>query len=107
MQTSVLLTTYQLRVCFLRRIEKRGFKYFIRIRLVLTSYFSHSPFVQNVSRLFNDPMDFFDHPYYRVSKLMLSMVGQWPDQNPNVRLLSLCFVTLLTTSFITTEVNII
>ncbi|KAL2738322.1 odorant receptor 13a-like [Vespula maculifrons] len=32
------------------------------------------------------------------------MVGQWPDQNPNVRLLSLCFVTLLTTSIIITEV---
>ncbi|KAF7388553.1 hypothetical protein HZH68_012495 [Vespula germanica] len=49
-------------------------------------------------------MDFFDHPYYRVSKLLLSMVGQWPDQNPNIRLLSLCFVTLLTTSIIITEV---
>ncbi|XP_035728239.1 uncharacterized protein LOC118444250 [Vespa mandarinia] len=95
--------TYQLHVHFFKKIEKGGFKYFIRIRLVLTSYFSHSSFVQNVSRLFNNPMDFFDHPYYRLSKLLLLMVGQWPNQNPNVRLLSLCFVTLLTTSIITTE----
>ncbi|XP_046830088.1 uncharacterized protein LOC124429194 [Vespa crabro] len=95
--------TYQLHIRFFKKIEKGGFKYFIKIRLVLTSYFSHSPFVQNVSRLFNNPMDFFDHPYYRLSKLLLLMVGQWPNQNPNVRLLSLCFVTFLTTSIITTE----
>ncbi|XP_015178584.1 PREDICTED: uncharacterized protein LOC107067508 [Polistes dominula] len=66
--------------------------------------FLTSLLVQNVSRLLNNPMDIFDLPYYRVSKLFLSMIGQWPDQNPNVRLFSLCFVTSLTTSIIITEI---
>ncbi|XP_043486315.1 uncharacterized protein LOC122513880 [Polistes fuscatus] len=85
-------------------MEKRGFKYFNRIRPVLSRHFSNSSFVQNVSRLLNNPMDIFDLPYYRVSKLFLSMIGQWPDQNPNVRLFSLCLVTSLTTSIIITEI---
>ncbi|XP_035741912.1 uncharacterized protein LOC118450327 [Vespa mandarinia] len=49
-------------------------------------------------------MDFFDHPYYRLTKKLLSLVGQWPYQESSERRFRSFIVFISLFSFLSTQV---
>lgn len=50
-------------------------------------------------------MDTFEHPYYRLNKRLLVMVGQWPYQNWTDRFIRRCIVNLIFVVFVITQVS--
>lgn len=49
-------------------------------------------------------MDTFEHPYYKLNKRLLVMVGQWPYQSWSDRFFRRCIVNLIFTVFVITQV---
>ncbi|XP_046835595.1 uncharacterized protein LOC124431569 [Vespa crabro] len=49
-------------------------------------------------------MDFFDHPYYRLTKKLLSLIGQWPYQESSERRFRSFIVFISFFSFLSTQI---
>ncbi|XP_047365385.1 uncharacterized protein LOC124955263 [Vespa velutina] len=52
-------------------------------------------------------MDIFDHPYYKVNKRLLVLIGQWPYQNSYDRFFRRCFVNFIFTGFAITQIALV
>ncbi|KAL2738901.1 odorant receptor 4-like isoform X1 [Vespula squamosa] len=52
-------------------------------------------------------MEVFEHPYYRLSRRLLLLVGQWPYQDKFDRRFRTCFVISLLISFGVTQISLL
>ncbi|XP_047365384.1 uncharacterized protein LOC124955262 [Vespa velutina] len=52
-------------------------------------------------------MDTFEHPYYKLNKRLLVLIGQWPYQNLNDRFFRRCIVNIAIYSFFITQIGVI
>ncbi|KAL2731686.1 odorant receptor 4-like isoform X1 [Vespula maculifrons] len=52
-------------------------------------------------------MEIFEHPYYRLNRRLLLLVGQWPYQDKFDRVFRMCFVISLLISFGVTQISLL
>ncbi|KAF7384509.1 hypothetical protein HZH68_014121 [Vespula germanica] len=52
-------------------------------------------------------MEVFEHPYYRLNRRLLLLVGQWPYQDKFDRVFRMCFVISLLISFGVTQISLL
>ncbi|XP_035741914.1 uncharacterized protein LOC118450328 [Vespa mandarinia] len=52
-------------------------------------------------------MEVFEHPYYRLNKRLLLLIGQWPYQHKFDQRFRMCFVTSLLFSFGITQISLL
>ncbi|XP_047365383.1 uncharacterized protein LOC124955261 [Vespa velutina] len=77
---------------------------FATILQTSTSYFM---VISSIVCFLRNTMEVFEHPYYRLNKRLLLLIGQWPYQHKFDRRFRMCFVTSLLFSFGITQISLL